>query len=158
MSTTVRAPAPADRAALEEALRSDGTFDEAEVAVALELIDDALGRGDVDYFLRVATGEDGEVVGYVCFGPTPMTESTYDLYWIVTHARARGRGVAGVLLGAMEAELALRGATAIRVETSQKESYGPARKFYARRGYPEAARFADFYRRGDDLIVYYKRL
>ncbi len=87
-----------------------------------------------------------------------MTASTYDLYWIVAHAEARGRGVAGALIETMEEELRQRGATGIRVETSQLEGYDAARKLYERRGYPESARLSDFYRAGDDLIILYKRL
>ncbi len=158
---TVRKLEPTDRASLEAALRSDGTFRDDEVAVALELIDEAL-VGSTDYLVRVAVldagGEESRVAGYICFGPTPMTASTYDLYWIVVHADARGRGVAGSLIETMERKLAALGATAVRVETSQTEGYGAARKLYARHGYPEAARFTDFYAPGDDLIVYYKQL
>jgi ribosomal protein S18 acetylase RimI-like enzyme len=157
MSMRVRTLEPRDRPALVAAIRSDATFNESEVAVALELIDDALARRDGDYLVRVAE-VDREIVGYICFGPTPMTRSTWDLYWVVTHAAARGRGVAGALIDAMEAELRERAATGIRVETSQTEGYGAARNLYARQGYPEAARLGDFYGPGDDLIVYYKRL
>ena len=98
------------------------------------------------------------VAGYICFGRTPMTEATWDLYWVVTHAEARGRGIAGSLIRAMERELVRRRANAIRVETSQKESHEAARRLYDRLGYPEHARVPDFYREGDDLIVYYKVL
>lgn len=153
----IRGLEPGDREALEGALRSDGTFREDEVEVALELIDEAIG-GSKDYWIRVATVDDGAVAGYICYGPTPMTASTYDLYWIVTHASHRGRGVAGALIRDMERDLGERDGTGIRVETSQLEGYGAARKLYARYGYPEVARFQDFYKVGDDLIVYYKRL
>lgn len=145
-----------DRPALEAVLRSDRSFTEAEVAVALELIDDALANPASDYWLRLAIVDD-EVAGYICYGPTPMTEATYDLYWIVCRADFRGRGVAGALIGAMEADLGDRGASAVRVETSVKEAHAAARRLYARHGYPEAARFPDFYEPGDDLIVYYKQ-
>lgn len=154
----VRPPRSADRARLVEALRSDATFTDEEVAVALELIDAALEEPDGDYLVRVAELPDVPVAGYVCFGHTPMTQSTFDLYWIVTHARARGRGVASGLIRAMEDEVRARGGTHVRVETSEQESHGPARRLYARLDYPEAARFADFYSPGDDLIVYYKGL
>jgi ribosomal protein S18 acetylase RimI-like enzyme len=87
-----------------------------------------------------------------------MTESTFDLYWIVTHANARGHGVAPSLVRAMETELSKKSSVSIRVETSQTEGYGAARKLYAKLGYPEAARFKDFYKAGDDLIVYYKHI
>jgi ribosomal protein S18 acetylase RimI-like enzyme len=162
MSATIRAlrPGSDDRARLEAALRSDDTFLEEEIAVALELIDSALEPRDheSDYAVLVAEVAEGLVAGYICFGRTPMTEATWDLYWVVTHADHRGRGVAASLIRAMEREVVRRGARAIRVETSQKESHGPARRLYDRLGYPEQARFPDFYRAGDDLIVYYKLL
>ena len=159
MTTTIRSIEKDDRDALEAALLSDGTFRPDEIAVALELIDDAI-KGSDDYWVRVADHPDVEakLAGYICYGPTPMTESTYDLYWIVTHKDARGRGVAGALIKHMEADLRGGGATGIRVETSQSEGYGAARKLYARWEYPEASRLVDFYKPGDDLITYYKRL
>jgi ribosomal protein S18 acetylase RimI-like enzyme len=152
----VRPGAPADREALEAAIRSDTTFRADEIDVALELVDAGLA-GSADYAIRVAD-VDGAVRGYLCFGPTPMTRASYDLYWIVVHAEARGRGVAGALLRAMEAELAERGGGNVRVETSETEGYGAARALYERHGYPEAARLVDFYSPGDALIVYYKRI
>jgi ribosomal protein S18 acetylase RimI-like enzyme len=158
MSTTIRALRPDDRPYLLEALRSDRTFTDEEVTVALELIDNALENVQHDYEVRVADIDGRPAAGYICFGRTPMTASTYDLYWVVTHAQARGHGVASSLVRSMEAELATVGGRSIRVETSQKESYGAARSLYARLGYPMLARFPDFYRPGDDLIVYYKRL
>jgi len=166
MAVTIRSPRPDsdDRARLEAALRSDTTFLEEEVAVALELVDRALeSHADLvacehDYTVLIADLSGFPVAGYICFGRTPMTEGTWDLYWVVTHAEARGRGIARSLIRAMELEVADRGASAIRVETSQKESHGAARRLYDRLGYPEHARFPDFYRVGDDLIVYYKRL
>ncbi len=164
MSVTIRAPTPdsEDRGRLAQALRSDDTFLEEEIAVALELVDSALeargASGDHDYTVLIADLEDFPVAGYICFGRTPMTEATWDLYWVVTHAEARGRGIAGTLIREMEREVLRRGAKAIRVETSQKESHEAARRLYDRLGYPILARFPDFYRAGDDLIVYYKVL
>lgn len=140
--------------ALEEAFRPD------EVAVALELIDEAIAGSD-DYWARVAAGVDGArngIGGYVCYGPTPMTDGTYDLYWICTAANARGRGVASALIADMERDLRQRGATGIRVETSETEGYGAAQRLYDRLGFPQVAHLADFYRSGDGLIIYYKRL
>ena len=164
MPLTLRALAPTDRPLLERVLRSDDTFLDNEVDVALELIDDALAKPASDYWFAIAVdddpagiGADG-VVGYICFGPTPMTASSYDLYWIVVHSDARGRGVAGALIRHMESELAGRGATGIRIETSHLESYGSARHVYDRHAYSEVGRIEDFYREGDALVTFYKRL
>jgi GNAT superfamily N-acetyltransferase len=134
----------------------DGPFTAEEVTVALELVDDVVAERD-DYQALVAEC-DGRVAGYVCYGPTPMTEGTWDLYWIVTHPGLRGRGVARALITRMETELRRLGARLVRVETSVLDGYGAAHAFYDRLGYPMVARLPDFYRPGDDLMILMKRL
>lgn len=124
---------------------------------AIELVDLALTPNNKDYTLLVAD-RDGSLVGYVCYGPTPMTEGTYDLYWIASDPTVRGQGVGASLIAGMEADMRRRGARVIRVETSATEAYGPTRGFYASMKYTEEARFRDFYKVGDDLIILAKRL
>ncbi len=155
MTLAIRALASGDRDALARVIASDATFKADEQAVALELVDAAIA-GSPDYEVRVA--DDGEVRGYVCFGRTPMTERTYDLYWVVVDVAMRGRGMARTLIGAMEDELRARGGGQVRVETSETDGYGSARVLYERLGYPEASRLRDFYAPGDALITYYKAL
>jgi ribosomal protein S18 acetylase RimI-like enzyme len=107
----------------------------------------------------VLIGElDGKLAGYLCYGPTPMTEGTFDLYWIVTHPDARGCGVARRLTARMEDELRALGARLVRVETSRLDGYGAARAFYERLNYPVVAELADFYKPGDALQIMLKRL
>lgn len=104
-------------------------------------------------------GQDGGgLVGYCCYGPTPMTENTFDLYWIASAPEVRGQGIGAGLVSAMEADLRRRKARIIRVETSATEAYGPTRGFYASMKYGEEARIKDFYKQGDDLIILTKRL
>jgi ribosomal protein S18 acetylase RimI-like enzyme len=146
-----------DRVPLHQLLTKDGLFTREEVSVALELIDAALAEPGGEY--RVLVAElDGRLAGYVCYGPTPMTEGTWDLYWIVTHPDARGRGVARALTTRMEGELKTLGARLVRVETSRLDGYGAARAFYERLHYPLVAELVDFYKPGDDLLVMLKRL
>lgn len=153
----LRHPTLADRGALADLVSRDGLFTKDEVTVALELIDAALEEPKGEYRVLVAE-HDGMLSGYICYGPTPMTDGTWDLYWIATHPDARGQGVARALVERMEAELRGFGARLIRVETSQQESYGAAHAFYERMGYPCAARLPAFYKQGDDLLILLKRL
>jgi ribosomal protein S18 acetylase RimI-like enzyme len=127
------------------------------VSCALELIDAALQPNNVDYQVLVAVRE-SKVVGYVCFGPTPMTQGTFDLYWIASDPQVRGQGVGAALVSGMEGALRRRQGRLIRVETSAMEAYGPTRGFYAAMQYKEESRFRDFYKPGEDLIVLAKRL
>lgn len=124
---------------------------------ALELIDLALTGDNKDYQVLVAN-RDGKVVGYVCYGPTPMTQGCFDLYWIASDPLVRGQGVGAALVSAMEGDIRRRQGRLIRVETSAMEAYGPTRGFYAGMQYKEESRFRDFYKVGEDLIILAKRL
>jgi ribosomal protein S18 acetylase RimI-like enzyme len=146
-----------DREPLATLLRRIESFNAEEVDCALELIDLAKTGDHREYQVLVAEKE-GTLAGYVCYGPTPMTEGTYDLYWIASDPKFRGQGAGAALVAAMEGELRRRGARQIRIETSATEDYGPARGFYRAMKYSEEARFRDFYKVGDDLIILRKTL
>lgn len=133
-------------------------FTPAEVACALELVDLALERpAQTDYRFRIAAEGDA-VVGYICYGPTPMTEGTFDLYWVASDPGARTKGVGSALVAAMEADLRAERGRLIRVETSAQEAYGATRKFYAKNAYVEVARVPEFYKPGDDLVILAKKI
>ena len=146
-----------DRVPLHQLLTKDGLFTREEISVALELIDAALAEPGGEY--RVLCADlNGALAGYICYGPTPMTEGTWDLYWIAVHPDARGGGLARALTTRMEDEVRGVGGRLVRVETSRLDGYGAARAFYERLHYPVVAEMLDFYRPGDDLLVMLKRL
>ncbi len=117
----------------------------------------AAETGNREYVGLVA-GTEADLVGAIAYGQTPMTEGTYDLYWIACDPPRQRTGVGTLLLGAMEADLRRRGARLVRVETSGTPLYQPTRTFYERSGFREAARIHEFYRPGDDLVVFTRRL
>jgi D-alanine-D-alanine ligase len=98
------------------------------------------------------------LAGYACFGPTPGTADSFDLYWIAVDPRTQGKGLGGAILARAEAEMAERGARGIYVETSSRGQYLPTRRFYEKHGYVACARLDGFYQTGDDKIIYNKRL
>ena len=87
-----------------------------------------------------------------------MTDATFDLYWMVVGESARGQGIGAALFAAVAQELKQRGARIIRVETSSLEGQGGARRFYEKTGFRLAGAIPDFYREGDDLLVFAKVL
>ncbi len=156
MSCSLRPVGRAQRAPLERLTAATGLFRPDEVAIAVELLDDALA-GDDDYcFLGAYAGD--RLVGYACWGPTPGTEGTFDLYWIVVDPVRQGEGVGTQLLRAVEERLTTDKGRLVVVETSARPDYAPTRAFYERRGYTLAARLAGYYAPGDDLVIYLKDL
>jgi len=155
---------PRHRARVEEILRATAVFRDEEVGVALELFDEGIGpvpagaaARDPDYhFVGAFAG--GELLGYACYGPTPGTDRTHDLYWIAVHPRAQGAGAGTRLLDEVERRLRNDGARLLVVETSGRDEYRATRGFYAAREYAASARVRDFYAPGDDRIIFTKRL
>ena len=117
----------------------------------------ATGCSATDYsFLGAFTPED-QLVGYACYGPTPDTDRTFDLYWIAVEPGAQGSGSGTRLLTEVERRLQGQNARMLIVETSSRSEYAPTRHFYQKRGYAEAARVRDFYAPLDDRIIFTKR-
>ena len=147
-----------DKPHIMEALKESGMFTDAEHDVALELIDVYLSKKDQkDYIVHVAELE-GRAVGYVCFGPTPATEGTYDLYWIAVSPKLHNKGIGRQLLHFTEKEVVRMGGGLLIIETSSQEKYASTQAFYLKNGYEIEARIRDFYKPGDDRLIYTKRL
>jgi ribosomal protein S18 acetylase RimI-like enzyme len=156
VSCSLRPVDRAQRARLERLTRATGLFRPEEVAIAAELLDESLA-GDDDYrFLGAYAGD--ELVGYACWGPTPGTEGTYDLYWIVVDPAWQRKGVGTQLLEGVEQALMADGCRLIVVETSSRPEYATTRAFYEQRGYTRAATVTGYYAPGDDLVIYRKDL
>ena len=148
-----------DREAVAAILQSDHTFDAGEVSVALELVDSAIDKPTGDYqALVLADADAARILGYVCYGRTPMTASTWDLYWIATRTDRMGKGYGRAILSFVEEEVRRRGGYLLVIETSSQESYGSTRQFYDKVGCTLAAQLPDYYAEGDDKLIYLKRV
>ncbi|HSP16030.1 MAG TPA: GNAT family N-acetyltransferase [Thermoanaerobaculia bacterium] len=138
-------------------MRASPNFSTEEVATALEVIDEALA-GDPEYTVNVLENAAGDVAGYECHGPTPLTAGTFDLYWIAVDPRVQNRGYGHRLLVATEEDVVRRGGRLLLIETSSQAGYAATIQFYKRNGYRVEARIRDFYRPGDDKLVFAKYL
>lgn len=98
------------------------------------------------------------MLGYSCFGRVPLTEASYDLYWLVVDTDFQKKGFAKQLLNLTEKAVSAEGGTQLYAETSSMDNYKPARSFYQKVGFSECARQKDFYKKGDDKVTYVKYL
>lgn len=148
-----------DRAAVLELIHLTGMFTAEEERIAEEVIDTCLKYpNQQDYVIAVIENEQGVIAGYVCFGPTPMTEGAVDLYWLAVHPGKHRQGYGKALIQWVEKTVREQKGRLIVIETSSKDKYAPTRNFYQRLGYLENARIRDFYSVGDDLVMYCKYL
>jgi len=156
-----------DRDRIEEITRAVGLFRKDEIAVALEVFDDAVRAGTAagpygvalrgDPYSQIGAEIDGRLVGWICWGPTPCTLGTYDLYWMAVDPEVQGNGIGSALLAEMERRLEGL-ARLVVIETAGRPDYAPTRAFYQTRGYQPVSVIPDFYAPGDDQIVFLKRM
>jgi ribosomal protein S18 acetylase RimI-like enzyme len=147
-----------DRNNIVSILNTTPEFEPEEIVVALELIDYYLSDGTSSGYHQFTATDGDDVVGYICFGPTPLTKGTWDIYWMAVKPDRKGQGIGKALIEFTEGEMREHGGRLSIVETSGKPSYEKTRLFYFARGYEVISRIADFYTIGDDKLIYQKRL
>ncbi|MCX8126382.1 MAG: GNAT family N-acetyltransferase [Dehalococcoidia bacterium] len=155
---SIRPAAAADRAAVIDILRDTPEFAQVDFEVACELLDAYLH--DVKrsgYWINVAEW-DGTLAGYACFGPTPLTDGVWDVYWVAVKRDLRKRGIGRALIDFVEGEVRRMGGRMLLIETSSTEPYQAARQMYLKMGYTIVAEIGDFYKKGDAKIVFQKKL
>lgn len=147
-----------DREILKQILFETSNFSEEEKKVGLELIDITINNPEQkDYMIRVAE-LDSKVCGYYCIGQRSLTDGVYDLYWIVVDSKNKGNGIGTKLIADAESFVRNKNGRLILAETSSRNDYIQTRNFYKKNNYNEVATIKDFYKVGDDLIIFGKYL
>lgn len=118
-----------------------------------------------DYFSNSETEDiwltkldDNKPVAIAYCAPERLTDGTYNLYLIAVHKDFQGKGIGGQIMGYVERLLQSKGKRILFVETSGLPEFELTRKFYDKCGYNREAVIRDFYRDGEDKIVFWKKL
>ncbi len=154
----IEQPTPNDVPAIEQIAVGTGAFNTVEVSIVRELLDAFFHPEPRDdhTFLVYRNGDANAVAGFACYGPAPMTDRIWDLYWICVDRSRQQHGIGSQLLQYVEQQVCAQGARALYLETSDTEAYQAARAFYVRNGYECIARMDDFYAPGDGKVVFRK--
>jgi GNAT superfamily N-acetyltransferase len=148
-----------DRERILAMVKSIQYFTAEEIDVAMELVDIVLrDETQKDYTIQCLVDHEDQPLGYVCYGSTPMTEGTFDLYWIVVDPQYQSHGAGTKLLDFFEDTVKRMGGRMILVDTSSISPYESVHRFYSNKGYREVARVPDYYWPGNDRITFCKKL
>jgi ribosomal protein S18 acetylase RimI-like enzyme len=154
----IRALQADDVPRLIEFTRSCGYFRPDEVEIATELLSEALRDGPAGHYQVLVAEIEGRPVGWSCHGRVPLTDATFDLYWIVVAPAAQRAGIGRTLLSAIEKKIDSESARWLLAETSSTDQYKSTRQFYLRCGFMEVSQIDDFYRPGDGRVIFGKRI
>jgi len=158
MTTNIRLFTKKDKPVVMRILRSMPEFTPAEVTVAEEVIDSYLADATRSGYYILVAEVDSAVAGYICYGPAPLTEGTWDIYWIVVTPEKQGQGIGSALLQSAEGKIKEAQGRLVIIETSSTPEYEKTRRFHLGHGYELIARLPDFYTPGDDKLLLQKRL
>jgi len=147
-----------DGAAILRIASAEPLFNQQEADTVAELLRDYLERADHNGYYFLSAEAEGTLLGFACFGPTPLTHGTFDLYWICVRRDVQRTGAGKALMQRVEEEVRRQAGRLIVLDTSGRPEYAPTRHFYESLGYTQAATLPDFYAPGDDLVLFLKRL
>jgi ribosomal protein S18 acetylase RimI-like enzyme len=149
----------ADKEQITDITARAGVFSQEEVDSVPVMFDEYLQYGtEGDGYSFLVYREGDQVLGYAIFGYRDLTEGVYDLYWIAVDPNARRKGVGRALITASEEAVRELGGRILIAETSGTAEYESTQEFYVSVGYVNEATIKDFYKPGDDLKIYTKRV
>jgi len=134
-------------------LRETNHFRPNELKVAEEVFDDSIAKGQKGDYQSFVAQKKNSTIGWICFGPTPCTIGTFDIYWIAVNPENQNCGIGSFLMQYAASVIKKQNGRMIVVDTSGSQRYLLVRRFYRKLGYCIAARLRDFYADGDDKII-----
>lgn len=146
-----------DIAALLSLAEATGLFDSSDIEGFGEMMKEQLSGNQHDESYWIVDSED-DILGAAYYAPETFTEGVWNLYFIGVHPTQQGKGRGSALLNYVEQSLVTKGERLLLVETSGVDSFELTRSFYQKNGYTEEARIRDFYKPGDDKVVFRKAL
>ena len=158
MGINIRAMNQEDKPSIMQILRSTVEFKRSEVIVAEEVIDSYLSDSYQSGYQILVAELNSTIAGYICFGPTPLTEGTWDIYWVVVAPDKQRQGTGSALLESAEKSIREAEGRQAIIETSSTPAYEKTRHFHIRHGYEIIACLPDFYAPSDNKLVLQKRL
>ena len=154
----IRPTIPADTPVLLLLAEQTGVFKPLEIKALEEVLDDYHASNQAVGHRAVSSERAGQVAGFAYYAPAAMTDRTWYLWWIFVGKAWQAGGIGSELLRYAEEEVRQRRGRMLLVETSSLPDYDLTRRFYLKHRYEPAAVLADYYRKGDDMVVFRKRL
>jgi GNAT superfamily N-acetyltransferase len=135
-----------------------GVFKPLEISALREVLDDYHATARDEGHRSITCEADQTIQGFAYFAPTPMTDRTWHLYWIVVDKDLHARGIGSRLLDRVESAIRQADGRLLIIETSSLDHYALTRQFYLKHRYDQSVIIPDFYSDGDGMVVFRKRL
>lgn len=107
------------------------------------------------WFTKVENNEN-VAIGYCA--PEKLTDGTFNLYAIAVRKELQGKGIGKEMMGYIEQLLKEKSKRILIVETSSDSQFKLTREFYKKLNYNQEAIIRDFWKAGEDKVIFWKKL
>lgn len=154
MNGKIRAVTSTDIEGLKKVADSSGLFPSEYLD---EMISDYFNNPDTqDIWFTYIDGSKTVAIGYCV--QEKFTDGTYNLLAIGVSEDSQRKGIASEMMKYIEQLVKHKDGRVLIVETSTDDAQIGARKFYKQIGYTQEAVIRDFWKDGEDKIVFWKKL
>lgn len=115
--------------------------------------DETLGEGH--YWI---VSDDDGITSAAYYAPESFGQNVYNLYFIGVLPNGQGQGIGSSMLKYVENHLKELKQRLLLVETSGLASFEKTRGFYLKNNYEKEATIREYYKEGDDKIIFRKKL
>lgn len=155
--TQLKPTTPDETSRLQEIAAGTAVFYPHEIETLGAVLEDYHSTGAEYGHVARTLWMDGTAIGFLYAAPVEMTDRTWELWWIAVAKERQGEGWGGYLLQAAEEVVRQQAGRLMLIETSSLPAYSGTRGFYEKYGYRWVAQLPDYYREGDDKVVFSKK-
>ncbi len=157
VTTMIRPAISSDRDQMTKIFCALNLFDTDELKFMSDLIDSYFDGtlGEEHYWI---VNDDSGVTSAAYYAPESFAQNVYNLYFIGVLPNQQGKGIGSLMLKYVENHVKERGQRLLLVETSGLASFEKTREFYVKNNYEKEAIIREYYKEGDDKIVFRKKL
>jgi ribosomal protein S18 acetylase RimI-like enzyme len=154
----IRPALPNDKDAMTSLFSALNLFNPDELQFMSELVDNFINKtlGEGHYWI---VNDDNNVISSAAYyAPESFGQNVYNLYFIGVLPSEQGKGIGSSMLEYVEKHLKELKQRLLLVETSGMPNFAKTREFYSKNNYEKEATIREYYKEGDDKVIYRKKL
>ena len=154
----IRPAVSSDKDAMTSLFSALNLFDTDEIKFMCELVDSYFHVTLEEGHFWIVNDDNDAITSAAYYAPESFGQNVYNLYFIGVLPGEQGKGIGSIMLEYVEKHLKELEQRLLLVETSGLPNFEKTREFYLKNNYEKEATIREYYKEGDDKVIYRKKL